>query len=227
MPLFVKVRSFLRNLISTRGVEADLDQEVHSHLEMLIEETIRAGMPPKEAQRAARIELGGIERVKEQVREERIGNWLRSVLSDCRYGIRQLRKNPSFTAVAVLTLALGIGANTAIFTIFDAVLLESFSVREPSRLVLFTDNLGEGSYSGDPPSNRWEAFSIEVSDYLRKQRLPFESLAAFRSGEDRVTVRLPDAPSANGLAERAQVHLVSGNYFNTMGVDSVMGRAGV
>ena len=107
------------------------------------------------------------------------------------------------------------------------MLLESLPVREPSRLVLFTDNLGEGSYSGDPPSNRWEAFSTEVSDYLRKQRLPFESLAAFRSGEDRVTVRLADAPSANGLAERAQVHLVSGNYFNTMGVDSVMGRAGV
>ncbi|OLD83301.1 MAG: hypothetical protein AUF67_01340 [Acidobacteria bacterium 13_1_20CM_58_21] len=82
MPLFVKARSFLRNLFLSRHVETDLDQEVHSHLEMLIEETIRAGMPPKEAQRAARIELGGIERVKEQVREERIGNWLRSVLSD-------------------------------------------------------------------------------------------------------------------------------------------------
>jgi len=162
--------------------------------------------------------------VKEQVREERIGNWLRSVLSDCRYGIRQLRKNPGFTAVAVLTLALGIGANTAIFTIFDAVVLESLPVREPSRLVLFTDELGEGSYSGDPPSNRWEAFSTEVFDYLRKQPLLFESLSAFRSGEDTVTVRLADSPSASGLTERAQVHLVSGNYFNTMGVDSVMGR---
>jgi len=70
-------------------VEADLDQEVQSHLEMLAEENIRAGMPPQEAQRDARIQLGGIEQVKEQVREERIGNWLRSVISDCRYGLRQ------------------------------------------------------------------------------------------------------------------------------------------
>jgi len=78
---------------------------------MLIDENIRAGMPPKEAQRAARIELGGSEQVKEQVREARIGNWLHSVLSDCRYGIRQLRKNPGFAAAAVVTLAVAIGAN--------------------------------------------------------------------------------------------------------------------
>src|SRR5712692_11462235 len=106
MPLLVKVRSLVRNLFLSRRVELDLDQEVRAHLELLIAENIRAGMPPHEAQRAARLELGGIEQVKEQVRQKRTGNWLPSVISDCRYGLRQLRRNPGFTAVAVLTLAL-------------------------------------------------------------------------------------------------------------------------
>src|SRR5437016_13698749 len=123
MPLYLKVRSFLGNLFSPRRVDADLDQEVHAHLELLIAENIRAGMPPAEARRAARIELGGIEQVKEQVREGRLGNWLHSVLSDCRYGLRQLRNNPGSTAVMVFTLALAIGATTATLSVVYGVLL--------------------------------------------------------------------------------------------------------
>jgi hypothetical protein len=132
MSLLTKLRCFLRNLFSSQSVEADLDHEVHSHLSMLIDENIRAGMSPDEAQRVARMELGGIEQVKEQVRDGRIGNWLHSVLSDCRHGVRQLRKNPGFTAVAVLTLTLGIGATTAIFSVVDAVILRPLPAnREP------------------------------------------------------------------------------------------------
>src|SRR5260370_16437379 len=104
MPLIVKARSFFRNLFSSRRVEVDLDQEVHAHLEMLIEEKMRAGMPPQEAQRAARIELGGIEQVKEQVREEGLGNWLHSVVSHCRDGLPQLRQNPDAPPTIIFTL---------------------------------------------------------------------------------------------------------------------------
>jgi len=96
MPPFAKARSFLRNLFLFRRVEADLDKEVRSHLELMTEENIRAGMGPEEARRAARLELGGVEQVKEQVRDERTGNWVRSVISDCRFGIRQLRKSSGF-----------------------------------------------------------------------------------------------------------------------------------
>jgi putative ABC transport system permease protein len=137
MPLLVKVRSFLRTLLLSRRVEKDLDDEIRSHLEMLTDENIRAGMPSKEAQLAAQIELGGVEQVKEQVREERFGNWLHSVLSDGRYGIRQLRKNPGFTTVAILTLALGIGATTAIFSVVNSVVLQPLPFKDSARLVIF------------------------------------------------------------------------------------------
>jgi putative ABC transport system permease protein len=123
MPLLVKVRSFSRNLLFFGRRDSDLDQEIRSHLEMLIEGNIRAGMPPKEEQRAARIGLGGSEQVKEQVREVRMGNWLYSVVSDCRYGARQLRKNPGLAAIAIVTLATAIGANAVVFSALNGFIL--------------------------------------------------------------------------------------------------------
>jgi predicted permease len=207
MPLTVKLRSFVRNLFSSRRVDVDLDQEVHSHLEMLIEENIGAGMPPKEAERAARIELGGVEQVKEQVRDARIGNWLHSVIADCRYGVRQLGKNPVFTTVAVLTLALGIGANTALFSVVNGVLLNPLPYSQPERLVALY------SRTTDTPRN-----TVSYTNFLDWQRdnNSFSALAAFRKENFNLT--------GVGDAERLSAEMVSATFFPILGVPPIVGR---
>ncbi len=176
MPLFVKARSFLRNLFLSRRVDVDLDQEVHSHLEMLIEEKIRAGMPPHQARRAARIELGGVEQVKERVRDSRTGAWLDSLLQDIRYGLRTLRKSPGFTAIAVLTLALGIDANTAIFSVVYAVVLRPLPYTHPEQLISVLQAKPQESIRGTgcsfPDFTEW-----------REQNLVFSELAGAESHE--------------------------------------------
>jgi predicted permease len=143
---------------------------------------------------------------------------------DARYGVRMLRKNCGFSAVAVLTIALGIGANTAIFTLFDAILLESLPVHEPSQLVLFSNATDEGTYSNSsPPVGQWGRFDKQSFEFLKSQPLPFESLCAFRSGTATVSVRMPGQNEDSQL-RRAVAQLVSGNYFATLGVDAVFGR---
>ncbi len=209
MSLFLKARSFLRNLFSSRRAEADLDEEVHSHLEMLVEENIRAGMPPKEAQRAARIELGGIEQVKQQVREKRIGNWTHSVISDCRYGLRQLRKTPGFTAVTILTLALGIGANTAIFSHVNALVLRPFSFPDLDRVVAIWETVP-----------KQDAYSVSAApanfhDWA-EQNKSFEYLAATRGWDANLT--------GEGVAERVEGYQVTSDFFPLLGVPAELGR---
>ena len=207
MPLFMKARSFLRNLFTSRREEVDLDQEVHSHLELLTEENIRAGMPPHEAQRAARIELGGIEQVKEQVREERLGNSLRSVISDCRYGLRQLRKNPGFTAVAVLTLALGIGVTTAIFSVVYGVLLRPLPYRDPNRImaVFEVTSKGRPSRLADPNF-----------DDFRDQSRSFQAIAKYTD----------NVASVSGASQptRTTVAGVSPDFLKVFGIQPILGR---
>jgi len=211
MPLFVKIQSFLRNLFSFRRVEVDLDQEVHSHLEMLVEENIRAGMSPEEAQRAGRIALGGIEQVKEQVREERIGNWLHSVISDCRYGVRQLRKNPGFTAVAVFTLALGIGANIATFSVADAVALRPLGVDDADHIVRVLNTKVSGAYDADASS------SLAEYQAFRAGSRSLSGIAA----SDRRSVLLRRGEEARLLL----ANVVSANYFDVLRVRPILGRA--
>jgi hypothetical protein len=209
MPSFVKIRSLLRNFFWTRRVDADLDEEVHSHLDMLTEENIRTGMPSDEAQRTARIELGGIEQVKEQVREQRLGNWLHSVFADCRYAIRQFRKNPGFTTVAVLTLALGIGANAVIFSLISTILLRPLPINHPEQM--FAIHQGK---QNDPSYSQ----SMSYPNYkdIRDRNQVLSSMAVYRFD--------PMSLSHNGNNERVWGYLVSGNYFDVLGVRPFLGR---
>src|SRR5882762_7863975 len=165
-------------------------------------------MTPDEARRTALRRFGSVTLAKERTRDADRLRSLWDLGQDLRYALRTLAKNPGFAAVTILTLALGIGANTAIFALFDVVLLKSLPVREPERLVLFTDSSSEGTATGNPPSGRWSLFSAEVFEFLRQQPLPFSSLAAVRSGQAAVSLRLTGASS-----DTARAHLVSANYF--------------
>src|SRR5260221_5644720 len=207
MPLFVKARSFLRNLVFSHRVEVDLDQEVHSHLEMLTEENIRAGMPPEEAQRAARIELGGIEQVKEQVREERLGNWLHSVLSDCRHGLRQLAKSPGATAVMVFTLALAIGATTAIFSVVYGVLLRPLPYTDASRIMAIFEVNSKGG---------WSHLADPNFDDFRDQNRSFQAIAKYNAN----TVSVSGASQPT----RTMVASISPDFLKVFDVQPVVGR---
>jgi putative ABC transport system permease protein len=207
MPLRVKVRSFLRNLFLSRRVEVDLDQEVHSHLDLLTSENIRSGMPPHEAQRAAQIELGGIEQVKEQVREERLGTWLHSVLSDCRYGLRQLRKNPGATAVMVFTLALAIGATTAIFSVVYGVLLRPLPYTDANRIMAVFEVSSEG---------HWIHLADPNFDDFRDQNRSFQAIAKYNYYV--VSVSGASQPTRTTAAH------VSPDFLKVFGVQPILGR---
>jgi predicted permease len=212
MPALVKLRRFLQNLLSWRNVEADLQDEVHSHLEMLAEENHRAGMSHAEAQRAARIELGGIEQVKEQVREQRLGNWLHSMFSDCRFAIRQLRKSPGFTTVAILTLALGIGATTAIFSVVNSALLRPLAYRNPQQLYLVHEIVPQ-------MAKYYPILDANLPDFRiwQKQVHSFEDVAIAES----------TTADLSGLGQPEVLHgvRVSANIFSVLGAQPALGRS--
>ena len=210
MPLLVKARSFLRNLFFTRRVDADLDQEVHSHLEMLIEEKIRAGMTPAEAQRAARIELGGVEQVKIHVRDSRTGAFFDSLVQDVRFAIRSLLRSAGLTAFVILTLALGIGMTSGTFSMVDGLIFRPYPVPHPGSVV---------TLAGTTHDSMIEDFSYREYVDIRDKTKSYEGVIAYA---DMQAVGFSAEPSATPRVKGGM--MVSGNFFHVLGVEPGLGR---
>jgi macrolide transport system ATP-binding/permease protein len=213
MPFFPKTASFLRNLFLTRRVERDLDLEVRSHLQLLVDENLRAGMSPQEAQRRARMELGGAEQVKQQVREQRLGDSLHSWISDFRFGARQLYKNPGFTLTVVLTLALSVGANTAIFSLVNALLLKSLPYAHPERMgTIYAHVTGPRGPADDSRSGidgeKWE---------LLRDNAP-ALISAVSGGASGINLR------SGSRVQYVHNSRVSAHYFDVLALQPVLGR---
>jgi hypothetical protein len=172
--------SWLGRLFSRKRLESDLEKELRYHFEMQVAQKLLSGVPESEARRLTRLEFGGIEQIKEDCRESRGTMWLESLVQDVRYGLRQLRKSPGFTFVAILSLTLGIGANTAIFTLLNAILLRPLPVQQPSELVLFGDGHAQGSTSSIPDGNT-RLFSYAFFRDLRQKNASFSGIAAVDS----------------------------------------------
>lgn len=223
--LAARVRAFA----TPRACDRDFDQELESHLAMLAEDKVGRGMTPEQAHRSARIELGGLSQLREAHRESRGLPLVDAVLNDLRYALRALRKDAGLTAVAVMTLATGIGVNTAVFTAYNAVALRPIQAPEPHRMVQITRSNGDDFYSYPDYA------------YYRDNSKTFSGLAAmgfghsFSMGEagsppptDRSIVagaagfRFPRALA--GSPERASSIGISGNYFRVLGVHPAIGR---
>jgi predicted permease len=228
MSFLRNITSGLRSLFRQEQVDRELDEELGAYLEMEAAEKMKQGMSRKDAVRAVRLERGGLELAKEIVRS---GGWeffLETCSRDLRFASRTLRKSPGFTVVVVLTLALGIGANTAIFSLINAVLLRSLPVREPQRLVVFQwsalhspNTKGEYRYMSCPPTSiggeHGCSFSYPMFQQFQSLQDVFSSVTAL-GGDVGLNLR------GNGPATFVHGELVSGTFFDTLGVGVALGR---
>jgi predicted permease len=229
MNYLARLRSWLKWMVKPRRLENEMEAEVRFHLESYAADLVRNGVSEPEAMRRARIEFGGVESHKDAMRASLGQRFWSELLVDVRYGGRMLRKNPGFAAIAVASLALGIGANTAIFTLAKAALLDTLSVPHPDQLRLLTwtqdDRSLVSSIWGDfyPDGNGHSvvaSFSYPVYQQLRRNHA-LGDLFAFKEvivGRGRLTATIDDQPTT------VTGELVSGNYFAGFGVGTVVGR---
>ncbi len=202
------LRTWLRSTFRRSRTESDMETELRFHIEAYTEDLIRAGVSRQEAFRRARLEFGGMDATKEACRDANGVNMIEGLMQDLRYGVRMLRKNPSFTAVAVCSLALGIGANTTVFSIVDSLLLRPWAVKSPERLVSIRTEPKEPGFT-----------TSSYGDYLdiAHEISAFSDVAAYgvRGG----------FISDEGQGREIDVEVVSQNYFTALGVKMLLGRA--
>ena len=210
--------SWLKRLFARKRMELDLDKELRFHFESQIADKVRSGIPESEARRLTRIEFGGIDQIKEDCRDSKGTLWVESFVQDVRYGVRQLRKSPGFTLVAVFSLTLGIGANTAIFTLLNAILLRPLPVQNPGELLLFGNGIAQGSTESVPDGST-RLFSYSFFHDFRQKDTSFSGIAAVDS-----THFSTKASVAGGPYETTHVDLISGSYFSVLGVPAFLGR---
>jgi putative ABC transport system permease protein len=208
--LLHRLGSVVRWVLHRNKVEQDLDDELRTFIDMAAAAKQDEGLVPAEARRLAALELGGVEQVKERVRTARHGAWLDLVWRDAQYGLRQVRRNPAFSAVAITTLALGIGVNTAMFTAVDAVLIRSLPFAGADRLVMVWDDAtrtgGESKFFSTP---------VEWQEW-RRQNTVFSDIAATENGDG--------ALSGIGEPEELPTRRVTGNFWTVLGVQPLLGR---
>src|SRR5215470_15032583 len=220
------IYSRLYGLLRKKRIEQEMDDEMRFHLLMRTRENVERGMRPDEAEREARRRFGNVGRIKDLARDIKGGGFMETLLQDLRFGARMLIRQPGFTLIAVLTLSLGIGANTAIFSVMDAVLIKSLPVKEPEQLALFEWRAGLSfryggmrgtSFVNDDPNTKTSSlFRHEVFTKMRQARAatpdsPLSDLFALAPLSELNAVAGQQAEVINGQA-------VSGGYFAGLGV---------
>jgi predicted permease len=203
-----KITHSIRALFRRTKTESELDSELRFHLESQVENNIRAGMSPEAARQSALREFGGVELAKEECRDERGTQFLENLWKDVRFGARMLRKNPGFTTVAVLTLALGIGANTAIFSVVGAVLLRPLPYPNHAKLL----HVNETHFGSTASTNFTYANFLD----LQRNTKLLDNVAAYRPWTFNLT--------GDGDAEQVFGAQVSANFFSALGIQPFLGR---
>jgi predicted permease len=226
MKFAARLRSWWLSVSRRPRLEREMDSELRFHIESYCDDLVRSGMPPAEARLCAQVEFGSVEARKDECRDALGLRFVYELVADLRYAFRMLRRAPGFTAVAVLSLALGIGANTAIFTLMESALWKTIPVKNPKQLRLFSWVSGShtvmNSLWGDSSSipgagSASTSFSYAVFKAMQRENTVFQSVFAFKPISGITAI-------VHGQAHLATGEFVSGNYYESLGLVPVIGR---